>query len=100
MIYRLPLGECDPETTDSSKLTNISIYRGWAAAFVGARALVALDGRVPMYDFIVGMLLGSLLTIVPLLVWDRIARSRAVQSPPAEREFAWQPRRGNSTPQP
>ena len=53
-----------------------------------------------MYDFIVGMLLGSLLTILPLLVWDRIARSRAPQLPPAEREFGWQPRRSNSTPQP
>jgi hypothetical protein len=52
-----------------------------------------------MYDFIVGMLLGSLLTIVPLLVWDRILRSRATQSHQAGDEFDWQSRRGNSTPQ-
>ena len=53
-----------------------------------------------MYDFIVGMLLGSLLTILPLLVWDRIARSRVPELPPAGSELGWQPRRSNSTPQP
>jgi hypothetical protein len=51
-----------------------------------------------MYDFIVGMLMGSLLTILPLLVWDRIARSRATPSSPADDDFAWQPRRERSTP--
>lgn len=52
-----------------------------------------------MYDFIVGMLLGSLLTIVPLLVWDRLARSRAAQSPSADADAdpGWQQRRGDST---
>jgi hypothetical protein len=53
-----------------------------------------------MYDFIVGMLIGSLLTIVPLLVWDRLARSRSTQSPPVGDEFGWQGRRGNSTHRP
>ena len=52
-----------------------------------------------MYDFIVGMLLGSLLTILPLLIWDRLARNRALQAPPTGDEFRWQPRRGNSTQQ-
>jgi hypothetical protein len=53
-----------------------------------------------MYDFIVGMLLGSLLTILPLLVWDRLARSRATQAPPAADNFGWQPRQGSPTRQP
>jgi hypothetical protein len=51
-----------------------------------------------MYDFIVGMLLGSLLTILPLLVWDRVARSRASQSSSVGGDIGWQPRR-NSTQQ-
>jgi hypothetical protein len=50
-----------------------------------------------MYDFIVGMLLGSLLTIVPLLVWDRVARSRAGSSSPIGGGLRWQPHRGNPT---
>jgi hypothetical protein len=53
-----------------------------------------------MYDFIVGMMLGSLLTIVPLLVWDRVARSRAASSGQTDGEFGWQPRTRSSTPQP
>ncbi len=53
-----------------------------------------------MYDFIVGMMVGSLLTILPLLVWDRLARSRATPSSPAGGELGWQSRRGNSTPRP
>ena len=52
-----------------------------------------------MYDFIVGMLLGSLLTFMPLLIWDRVTRSRTTQTPQAGREFGWQSRRGNSTQQ-
>jgi hypothetical protein len=36
-----------------------------------------------MFDFIVGMLFGSLLTLVPVLVWDRLARSRAIASTPS-----------------
>ena len=51
-----------------------------------------------MYDFVVGMLMGSLLTIVPLLVWDRLARSRAAQSTAIGDELSWHPRR-NSTQQ-
>jgi hypothetical protein len=53
-----------------------------------------------MYDFIVGMLLGSLLTILPLLVWDRLARSRATPLPPVGQEFGWQPRHRDSTHRP
>jgi hypothetical protein len=49
-----------------------------------------------MYDFIVGMMLGSLLTILPLLIWDRLARSRAAQSNPLGGDIGWHPRR-NST---
>ena len=45
-----------------------------------------------MYDFIVGMLLGSLLTIVPLLVWDRLARSRAAHAAPDGVETDWRAR--------
>ena len=79
-----------------------------SALFSSARAGLRLSsrsgvggasvGRAPMYDFIVGMLMGSLLTILPLLVWDRIARSRATPSSPADDDFAWQPRRERSTP--
>lgn len=53
-----------------------------------------------MYDFIVGMLLGSLLTILPLLIWDRVARSRSAPSRQAVDEFGWPSRRGSSTQQP
>ncbi len=52
-----------------------------------------------MYDFVVGMLLGSLLTILPLLIWDRVARSRATHSPQPGDEFGWPPRPRNSTQQ-
>jgi hypothetical protein len=50
-----------------------------------------------MYDFIVGMLLGSLLTIVPLLVWDRLARSKAARSEPVPVETDWRVARARSS---
>ena len=49
-----------------------------------------------MFDFIVGMLLGSLMTLVPVLIWDRIVRSRA-EPVESERPFAWHPRRAGSS---
>ena len=50
-----------------------------------------------MFDFIVGMVLGSLMTLVPVLIWDRIARSRAGEPAESERPFGWQTHRVGST---
>jgi hypothetical protein len=42
-----------------------------------------------MFDFVVGMMIGSLLTIVPLLVWDRLERSKVARTERAMRDLAW-----------
>jgi hypothetical protein len=49
-----------------------------------------------MYNFIVGMLLGSLLTILPLLIWDRVARSKAARSAANVVEANWRMARARS----
>jgi hypothetical protein len=47
-----------------------------------------------MFDFIVGMVFGSLLTSVPLLVWERLARSKATKAAAGVPELRWNaPRR-------
>ncbi len=50
-----------------------------------------------MFDFIVGMLLGSLMTLVPVLIWDRTARSRVERPAISESPLIWHPRRASWT---
>lgn len=55
------------------------------------------SGSIAMFDFIVGMLLGSLMTLVPVLIWDRIVRSRAERPPKSDSPLIWHPRHAGST---